>query len=162
VAENPGDAGRLFLIKLGSVLHDEGIAEPLATASWFVPRHSLPRGVKPYEIQALPEDHFFRQHIRTLRWGVGIPYAILLLLEAWGLVLLLRSQGVEPGLCLPILVALVGAALYFTLFGAFLHGDPRLRWPATDALLPFAGLALANGIIHQATEASCQWFSQGA
>jgi len=143
MVEDPVAAGRLFLVKLGSAFHDEGIAEPLATSTWVVPRHSLPRGVKPYEIQALPEDHFFRRHIRTLRWGiVGIPYGMLLLLEAWGLVLLFRGRLVDPALRLPFLVALVGAALYFALFGALLHGDPRLRWPATDLLLPLAGLAL--------------------
>jgi 4-amino-4-deoxy-L-arabinose transferase-like glycosyltransferase len=142
IAEDPAAAFRLFLVKLASAFTHEGILEPVATATWTVPRHSLPRGVAPFPVQALPDDHFFRKNAPALRWAFALPYALLLLLEAGGLLLVARGRLVDPGLRLPILLAFGGAALYFALFGALLHGDPRLRWPATDLLLAFAGLAL--------------------
>jgi 4-amino-4-deoxy-L-arabinose transferase-like glycosyltransferase len=143
--EEPAAAAKLYARKLALVLRGETIAEMVATAEGEVPRHALPRGAPRTVVRALPEEHALRRDPRWLAWPSEIGYWLLSALELGGCALLVawgwgRRARDRREHWRAAAAAFLGTAIYLVALGALFHGDPRFRWPASDVLIPVAGL----------------------
>jgi hypothetical protein len=99
-------------------------------------------GQRPPDVPVLPGPHSLKGRREQVDLFVDIAFGALTMLEVLGLLLWLAwppGTGVAASF-------VVAVAFYIPAASAVFLAAPRFRWPATDLLLPFAGLVVTVAV----------------
>ncbi|MCJ7708996.1 MAG: glycosyltransferase family 39 protein [Anaerolineales bacterium] len=138
IEENPGQAARLYLLKMYHLFSNEEFVKDFAISYGPV---EPPWPAAP----PLPLDHPIRQYGLTIAGALNSAFLTILALEVMGTALAIFLGRTR----LSVNSRWAGAALlmfaiYFPALSAAFHSITRYRWPFTDLLVPFAAFAVVT------------------
>lgn len=135
IRENPGQALRLYFVKVGIIFKQADLIETFAVSGV---------GISPGG-DALPGPHLLKRHLPLLKAALSTAAWSIVILGFLGWILLGRRAWRTRG-PREITVALVFpvAALYVPLASSLIAVNGRYRWPVEDLMLPVAAFAVAR------------------
>jgi 4-amino-4-deoxy-L-arabinose transferase-like glycosyltransferase len=137
IRENPGQALRLYFVKVGIIFTQADLIETFAVSGV---------GITPPVpgLDALPGPHFLKTRLSALKAVLSTAGWLIVILGLLGWILLGRRvlHTREPR---DLTVALVfpAAALYVPLTSSLIAVNGRYRWPVEDLMIPVAAMLLA-------------------